>query len=89
MRYGRVESAASRPTSVRDGPVDVRAKKIRVSAEGFLRYMVRAIAGTLMAVGRGELGRDAIAEAVETGTRPTTAVTAPARGLTLLSVRYQ
>ncbi len=63
--------------------------EIRVSAEGFLRYMVRAIAGTLMAVGRGELDRDAISAAVETGARPTAAVTAPACGLTLLSVRYQ
>jgi len=62
--------------------------EIRVSAEGFLRYMVRAIAGTLMAVGRGELDRDAIIAAVENGARPTAAVTAPACGLTLLSVRY-
>ena len=63
--------------------------EIRVSAEGFLRYMVRAMAGTLMAVGRGELDRAAIVEAVETGARPAAAVTAPACGLTLLSVRYQ
>jgi tRNA pseudouridine38-40 synthase len=63
--------------------------EIRVSAEGFLRYMVRAMAGTLLAVGRGELDLDAIGEALETGARPTAAVTAPACGLTLLSVRYQ
>ena len=63
--------------------------EIRVSAEGFLRYMVRTMAGTLMAAGRGELGRDAIVSAIETGARPTAAVTAPACGLTLLSVRYQ
>ncbi len=63
--------------------------EIRVSAEGFLRYMVRAIAGTLMAAGRGELDRDAIIAAIETGARPMAAVTAPACGLTLLSVRYQ
>jgi tRNA pseudouridine38-40 synthase len=63
--------------------------EIRVSANGFLRYMVRAMAGTLMAVGRGELDRDAVAEALATGVRPTAAVTAPACGLTLLSVRYQ
>ena len=63
--------------------------EIRVSANGFLRYMVRAMAGTLMAVGRGELDRAAIAAALETGARPTTAVTAPACGLTLLSVRYE
>jgi len=62
--------------------------EIHVSANGFLRYMVRAIAGTLMAAGRGELDRDAINEALQTGTRPTAAVTAPACGLTLVSVRY-
>jgi len=63
--------------------------EIRLSANGFLRYMVRAMAGTLMAVGRGELDRAAIAAALATGARPTAAVTAPACGLTLLSVRYQ
>ena len=63
--------------------------EIRVSANGFLRYMVRAMAGTLMAIGRGELDRAAINEALEMGTRPAAAVTAPACGLTLLSVRYQ
>ena len=63
--------------------------EIRASADGFLRYMVRAIAGTLLALGRGELDCDAIGEALESGNRPLAAVTAPAHGLTLLSVRYQ
>ncbi|HEV8169756.1 MAG TPA: tRNA pseudouridine(38-40) synthase TruA [Pyrinomonadaceae bacterium] len=63
--------------------------EIRVSAEGFLRYMVRAMAGTLMALGRGELDYDAITEAIETGNRPLAAVTAPACGLTLAYVRYE
>ena len=63
--------------------------EIRVSANGFLRYMVRAMAGTLMALGRGELDRDAIREALKTGIRPLAAVTAPACGLTLVSVRYE
>ena len=63
--------------------------EIRVSANGFLRYMVRAMAGTLMAAGRGELDRDALGEALQTGIRPTAAVTAPACGLTLVSVRYE
>ena len=63
--------------------------EIRVSANGFLRYMVRAMAGTLMALGRGELDRDSISQALETGARPAAAVTAPACGLTLLSVRYE
>ena len=63
--------------------------EIRASADGFLRYMVRAVAGTLLALGRAELDLGAIAEAIETGNRPLAAVTAPAHGLTLLSVRYQ
>lgn len=62
--------------------------EIHVSAEGFLRYMVRAMAGTLMALGRGELDYDEIGESLENLNRPSAAVTAPACGLTLLSVRY-
>jgi tRNA pseudouridine38-40 synthase len=62
--------------------------EIRVSAEGFLRYMVRSIAGALMSVGRGELDNYAVAQAIETGVRPTIAATAPAHGLTLVSVKY-
>ncbi len=63
--------------------------ELRVSAEGFLRYMVRAMAGTLMALGRGELDHASITEALETGKRPLAAVTAPACGLTLVHVRYE
>ena len=72
--------------------IDERARnpliEIKVSADGFLRYMVRAIAGTLMAVGRDELEKAAVQQAIEVGKRPTAAATAPACGLTLLSVRY-
>lgn len=63
--------------------------EITATADGFLRYMVRTIAGTLMAVGRGEIDNDDIAEAIENGTRLRSSVTAPACGLTLLSVTYE
>jgi tRNA pseudouridine38-40 synthase len=63
--------------------------EIEVSADGFLRYMVRSIAGTLLAVGRGELPIEDVRQAIVTGLRPRLAVTAPACGLTLLSVRYE
>ena len=62
--------------------------ELRFTGEGFLRYMVRAIAGTLMAAGRNELDNQAIQEAIDTGRRPLAATTAPACGLTLVSVRY-
>ena len=65
-----------------------RLVEITASAEGFLRYMVRSIAGTLLAAGRGELDESAAARAIETGERPPAAATAPAHGLTLVRVHY-
>jgi tRNA pseudouridine38-40 synthase len=65
-----------------------RLLTIRVSAEGFLRYMVRSIAGGLLAAGRGEIGTEALRRAIETGERPRAVATAPAHGLTLVEVRY-
>ena len=65
-----------------------RVIQIKVSANGFLRYMVRSIAGALLAVGRGELGISDIAEAITMGQRPAAIATAPACGLTLVSVKY-
>jgi tRNA pseudouridine38-40 synthase len=62
---------------------------MRVSAGGFLRYMVRSIAGALLAAGRGEVGADALRRAIETGERPHAVATAPAHGLTLVRVRYE
>lgn len=66
-----------------------RLIEITVSADGFLRYMVRSIAGTLLAAGRGELDAEQILLAIETGQRPHAAVTAPPHGLTLLEVHYE
>lgn len=65
-----------------------RIVEIKVSANGFLRYMVRSIAGTLLAVGRGEMEERLVAQAIEGGDRSLVAATAPPCGLTLLSVRY-
>jgi tRNA pseudouridine38-40 synthase len=65
-----------------------RLVEIEAAGEGFLRYMVRSIAGALLAAGRGELDADSIARAIRTGERPHSIVTAPAHGLTLLRVHY-
>lgn len=62
--------------------------EITATAEGFLRYMVRSIAGALMAAGRGQLELSTIAHAIDSGERPRAIVTAPAHGLTLLRVYY-
>lgn len=61
---------------------------VSVTAEGFLRYMVRSIVGTLMAVGRGELNDEIVQRAIDHGGRILAGATAPACGLTLMSVRY-
>lgn len=63
--------------------------EIAATADGFLRYMVRSIAGTLLAAGRGEMDRKLIEQAIEHGERSLAGATAPACGLTLLSVRYE
>jgi tRNA pseudouridine38-40 synthase len=65
-----------------------RLIEIRVSADGFLRYMVRSIAGTLVAAGRGEIDASRIERALRSRDRSLAAATAPARGLTLVKVHY-
>lgn len=71
-----------------DNRARARLIEIRASANGFLRYMVRSIAGTLLAVGRGEIDEKEIQTAIETGDRSLVGPTAPASGLTLVSVAY-
>ncbi|HVF28618.1 MAG TPA: tRNA pseudouridine(38-40) synthase TruA [Pyrinomonadaceae bacterium] len=66
-----------------------RLIELTISADGFLRYMVRSIAGTLLALGRGEIDQDAIARAITTGDRTLVGATAPACGLTLMQVHYE
>ncbi len=62
--------------------------RMAVTADGFLRYMVRSIAGSLLAVGRGEIDEATVARAIREGGRELVGPTAPAQGLTLKSVQY-
>lgn len=63
--------------------------EFRISANGFLRYMVRSIIGTMLEVGRGEKDSDTIQTAIIGGDRSLAGKTAPANGLTLLKVDYK
>ena len=65
-----------------------RVIEMSLTANGFLRYMARSIAGTLLAAGRGEMDEDRIRRAIEGGDRGLVAATAPAYGLTLTRVHY-
>jgi tRNA pseudouridine38-40 synthase len=71
---------------------DARAQasiiEFRVTGDGFLRYMVRSIIGTLLEVGRGEKDFDTIQTAIVGGDRGLAGQTAPAHGLTLVKVYY-
>ena len=59
-----------------------------VSADGFLRHMVRAMAGTLLAVGQGRRSAGEVASIRDGLARAEAGATAPARGLWLVSVDY-
>ncbi|HVX97591.1 MAG TPA: tRNA pseudouridine(38-40) synthase TruA [Polyangia bacterium] len=59
-----------------------------VEATAFLKNMVRILVGTLVDVGRGHLGPEAVARMLETGDRAAGGMTAPPQGLTLLRVHY-
>ncbi|MCQ4673186.1 tRNA pseudouridine(38-40) synthase TruA [Lactonifactor longoviformis] len=61
---------------------------IRVTGMGFLYNMVRIIAGTLMEVGCGKYPPEYVKEILEARDRKMAGNTAPARGLTLVGVRY-
>ena len=66
----------------------VRLIEIIVSGEGFLRYMVRSIVGTLSEVGHGRVTMEDVLSAIRPGNRSLAGATAPACGLTLLKVHY-
>ena len=68
--------------------VDGEEVRYTVSASGFLRYMVRAMAGTLLEVGRGRLTPEGIEQLFEGKKRTLASPTAPARGLCLIEVKY-
>jgi tRNA pseudouridine38-40 synthase len=61
---------------------------IFMEADGFLRYMVRNIVGTLVDVGLGRCSREDLIEILDAKDRRTAGVTAPAHGLFLKEVRY-
>lgn len=68
--------------------VGPQALAIEIEADGFLYRMVRAIAGTLLEVGRGALSVDAVGRLLAGGRRADAGPSLPPRGLCLLWVRY-
>lgn len=61
---------------------------LECEGDGFLRHMVRIMAGTLAEVGTGLRPASSIHDVIEARDRRVAGATAPACGLTLMSVRY-
>jgi tRNA pseudouridine38-40 synthase len=59
-----------------------------IEADGFLRYMVRNIVGTLVAVGRGKIDAPRFKAILLSKDRNMAAATAPPHGLFLVKVNY-
>jgi tRNA pseudouridine38-40 synthase len=62
---------------------------IDIRANGFLRYMVRNIVGTLVDVGLHKLNPDQVERILLSKDRSMASATAPARGLFLMEVYYE
>jgi tRNA pseudouridine38-40 synthase len=62
--------------------------EITVTADRFLRNMVRAITGTLVEIGSGKREADEMKSILKSRARKNAGVSAPAEGLYLVSVKY-
>ena len=68
--------------------LEEHTRLITIEANGFLRHMVRNIVGTLVDVGSGRLREEEFCAVLAARNRQQAGMTAPARGLCLLGVRY-
>jgi len=78
-----LEDAAGPGASVTSRPL-----AIRVTGDGFLRHMVRTIAGTLADVGLGRWAPEKVTEILASRDRARAGRAAPAAGLFLVEVNY-
>ncbi|MEO9257774.1 MAG: tRNA pseudouridine synthase A, partial [Crocinitomicaceae bacterium] len=60
----------------------------QISANRFLRNMVRYIVGTLLLVGEGKISPEAVIEIIAQKNRDVAGTSAPARGLSLWNIQY-
>jgi tRNA pseudouridine38-40 synthase len=89
FRAAGSDVATSRRT-ISDLRIDANGERVTmtVAGDGFLRSMVRAIAGTLVEVGLGRRPVESVAAALASCDRAQAGPTAPAQGLFLVRVEY-
>ncbi len=71
-----------------DVEMDARLFRFETSGTGFLRHMVRTLAGTLVDIGRGNREPDDMRAIIESKDRAKAGNTAPPHGLMLWKVQY-
>lgn len=89
----RASNCVARTTVRRVDAVEISLREgflfIDVIGEGFLKYMVRVMAGTLVDIGRGRFAPEHVSLLLRERDRKKAGVTAPACGLCLMKVFYQ
>jgi tRNA pseudouridine38-40 synthase len=89
----RTEPAHAGPAALADSSAatggGARFVVIRLEANGFLRHMVRAVAGTLIEIGEGRRAGDSMPALLASRDRAAAGATAPALGLVLVRVEYR
>ena len=88
---GKKEAGYNCIRTIADGRLEKRSSgliRIYLEADGFLRYMVRSVVGTLVEVGRGKRTAEELAEVLRAKEREGAGVTAPPQGLFLMEVKY-
>jgi tRNA pseudouridine38-40 synthase len=86
----RDEEGGSKVRTVFSSRVELPAERLvyRVRGSGFLKHMVRNIAGTLLEVGKGNLDADGVRALLVPGVTVKAGPTAAPRGLFLIGVEY-
>ena len=67
---------------------DLEFLHFTIEADGFLKHMVRNIVGTLVEVGKGKASAEEFRQILSARDRRQAGMTAPARGLFLVEVKY-
>lgn len=85
-----VRTTMCRVTEAHWEPVDEREDQwvFTISANRFLRNMVRAVVGTLVDLGRHRITMEQLAQIVDRGTRSDAGESVPAHGLFLDDIKY-
>lgn len=83
-----VKTTLCKVTEVRWECLDTHRYRLTITANRFLRNMVRAVVGTLIDVGRGRINMDEFRDIVESRKRTKAGESMPAHALFLYDVKY-